>query len=37
MLAIAPPLVADAPVIDDLLSRVDQVLDRVSGWLKTPN
>ena len=34
MLAIAPPLVADAPVIDDLLSRVDQVLDRVGAWLK---
>ena len=34
MLAIAPPLVADAAVIDDLLSRVDRVLDRVGGWLK---
>ena len=34
MLAIAPPLVADATVIDDLLKRVDQVLDRVGGWLK---
>ena len=34
MLAIAPPLVADATVIDDLLRRVDQVLDRISGWLK---
>ena len=37
MLAVAPPLVADAPVIDDLLSRVDQVLDRVSGWLESSN
>jgi len=37
MLAIAPPLVADAAVIDDLLNRVDQVLDRVSGWLRTSN
>ena len=37
MLAIAPPLVADATVIDDLLNRVDQVLDRVSGWLRTSN
>ena len=37
MLAIAPPLVADAAVIDDLLDRVDQVLDRVSGWLRTSN
>jgi adenosylmethionine-8-amino-7-oxononanoate aminotransferase len=37
MLAIAPPLVADSAVIDDLLNRVDQVLDRVSGWLKSSN
>ena len=37
MLAIAPPLVADSAVIDDLLNRVDQVLDRVSGWLKRPS
>ena len=37
MLAIAPPLVADTAVIDDLLRRVDQVLDRVSGWLKSSN
>ena len=35
MLAIAPPLVAGTTVIDDLLSRVDQVLDRVGGWLKS--
>lgn len=34
MLALAPPLVADVSVIDDLLRRVDQVLDRVGGWLK---
>ena len=34
MLAVAPPLVANAAVIDDLLARVDQVLDRVGGWLK---
>ncbi len=34
MLAVAPPLVADAAVIDDLLARVDQVLDRVGGWLR---
>ena len=34
MLAVAPPLGADAAVIDDLLARVDQVLDRVGGWLK---
>ena len=35
MLSVAPPLVADTAVIDDLLSRVDQVLDRVGGWLRT--
>ena len=33
MLSVSPPLVADAAVIDDLLSRIDQVLDRVDGWL----
>jgi adenosylmethionine-8-amino-7-oxononanoate aminotransferase len=33
MMMISPPLVADAAVIDDLLNRVDQVLDRVGGWL----
>ena len=35
MLSVSPPLVADTAVIDDLLSRVDQVLDRVGGWLRT--
>ena len=35
MLAVSPPLVADASVIDDLLGRLDQVLDRLRGWLKT--
>ena len=35
MLAISPPLVADEAVIDDLLNRVGQVLDRVSSWLNT--
>ncbi len=34
MLMISPPLVADAAVIDDLLRRVDQVLDRLGGWLR---
>ena len=34
MIMIAPPLVAGADVIDDLLSRVDKVLDRTSGWLR---
>ncbi len=35
MLSVSPPLVADAGVIDDLLSRVDQVLDRLDAWLKS--
>ena len=35
MLAISPPLVADESVIDDLLRRLDQVLDRLGGWLRT--
>ena len=35
MLAVSPPLVADKSVIDDLLSRLDQVLDRLGGWLKS--
>ena len=35
MLAVSPPLVADESVIDDLLGRLDQVLDRLGGWLKT--
>ncbi len=34
MLAVAPPLVAGPAVIDDLLARIDQVLDRVGGWLR---
>jgi len=33
MLMISPPLVAGAEVIDDLLSRVDQVLDCLGSWL----
>ena len=34
MLSVSPPLVADTAVIDDLLSRLDQVLDRVDAWLR---
>ncbi|WP_420435369.1 aminotransferase class III-fold pyridoxal phosphate-dependent enzyme [Candidatus Poriferisocius sp.] len=34
MLMISPPLVADAEVIDEILSRVSQVLDRFGGWLE---
>ncbi|GJM38774.1 MAG: acetylornithine aminotransferase [Acidimicrobiales bacterium] len=33
MLAIAPPLVADVAVLDDLLARTDQVLERTTSWL----
>ena len=33
MLMISPPLVADRAVIDDLLGRVDQVVDRTEKWL----
>jgi adenosylmethionine-8-amino-7-oxononanoate aminotransferase len=30
----APPLVADRTAIDDLVTRVDQVLDRTTDWLR---
>ena len=33
MLSVSPPLIAETTVIDDLLSRLDQVLDRVDAWL----
>jgi len=33
MLILSPPLVADRNVLDDLLSRVDQIVERTSGWL----
>jgi len=33
MLIIAPPLIADHAVIDDLVGRVDQILDRTGAWL----
>ena len=35
MLSIAPPLIADTAIIDDLLNRVDQVLNHLDGWLRT--
>ncbi|MDG2026306.1 MAG: aminotransferase class III-fold pyridoxal phosphate-dependent enzyme [Acidimicrobiales bacterium] len=33
MLTISPPLVADTAVIEDLLARADQVLERTNDWL----
>lgn len=33
MLTISPPLVADTAVLDDLLARTDQVLERTNNWL----
>jgi adenosylmethionine-8-amino-7-oxononanoate aminotransferase len=33
MLVLSPPLVADRKVLDDLLGRVDQIVDRVGDWL----
>jgi adenosylmethionine-8-amino-7-oxononanoate aminotransferase len=33
MLTISPPLVADKMVLDDLLDRADEVLDRTNEWL----
>jgi len=33
MLVLSPPLIADREVLDDLLSRVDQIVDRVDDWL----
>lgn len=32
-LAISPPLVADRTVLDDLASRVDQIVNRTQAWL----
>ena len=34
MLVLSPPLVADRKVLDDLLGRVDQIVDRVGDWLE---
>jgi len=34
MLTISPPLVADTAVVDDLLERTDQVVERTNNWLK---
>ena len=36
MLMVSPPLIADTTVLDDLLSRLDQVLNSVDAWLKNP-
>ncbi|MEM7142641.1 MAG: aminotransferase class III-fold pyridoxal phosphate-dependent enzyme [Actinomycetota bacterium] len=33
MITISPPLVADTTVLDDLLARTDQVLERTNDWL----
>lgn len=33
MLILSPPLIADRTVLDDLLGRVDQIVDRVDDWL----
>jgi len=33
MLILSPPLVADRTVLDDLLGRVDQIVDRTGQWL----
>ena len=33
MLLVSPPLVADTEVLDDLLTRLDQILDMTDGWL----
>jgi len=35
MLILSPPLVADKTVIDDLLGRVDQIVDRTGQWLES--
>ena len=32
-LTISPPLVADRAIIDDLVARIDRVIDRVGAWL----
>ena len=33
MLLVSPPLVADTTVLDDLLTRLDQILDMTDNWL----
>ncbi|MCO4835688.1 MAG: aminotransferase class III-fold pyridoxal phosphate-dependent enzyme, partial [Acidimicrobiaceae bacterium] len=35
MLILSPPLIADRDVLDDLLGRVDQIVDRVGQWLES--
>ena len=33
MLTLSPPLIADRPVIDDMMQRLDQILERTGAWL----
>ena len=33
MLTVSPPLISDTAVLDDLLKRLDQVLDRLDDWI----
>ncbi len=35
MLVVAPPLIADDAVLDDLTERLDVVLDRIDRWLRS--
>jgi len=32
-LSISPPLIADGPVVEDLMTRTDRVLERTRSWL----
>ncbi|MGI9604882.1 MAG: aminotransferase class III-fold pyridoxal phosphate-dependent enzyme [Acidimicrobiales bacterium] len=33
MLVLSPPLIADRPVIDDIMERMSQILEATEGWL----
>ena len=35
MLVLSPPLIADRAVIDDIMNRMVQILERTEGWLTT--